>query len=170
MEMTKVTTTPEIKKQIRISESWLGRDGLELLFYIDGKELFYQFDQLRTAKILKACGLISDYKTGVFTGNNFIMIETEFCHDDCDLSGEPRQTVGKIVQSWDDFVASFSISQYDAICITAAIVREQRLQEAANEIINTVRCKYQAQDEEKYYATWLQLAEDCERLNEAGAI
>jgi hypothetical protein len=133
-----VKTTSELKKLIRVDESWLGREGLELAYFIDHKERFYEFTRLEACKLLRACGMIENYS--IRAGD--LIIQTESIITVSDENGEPREMTGKNIEAWEDFIWSFHLSQYDAICIAAHVERESELAAMTNYALELSRKKH----------------------------
>jgi hypothetical protein len=121
---TKVTTTHDLKKLIRVSESWLGNSGLELCFEVNGAEHYYEFDPVATAKLFKANGLIIDW----YQSWRGPVVKFEYA-----VTEEDSATTEMIFEM---FVMNFRFSQFDAICLASHLLREQRLGELSQTIIN----------------------------------
>lgn len=136
---TKLTTSMEIRKTIQVRESWLGRDGLELLFIINGEEKFYEFTPLETARLFRKNGLITNYCYGPAIG---LVIEAEYAVN--------KETTIPVSVEWATFVNDFHFSQYDAIMLATAITREQRLQDQAARIIREQKREYYERPRREY--------------------
>jgi len=124
---TKVVNTMDLKKLIRVSESWLGNSGLELCFEISGEEKYYEFDPAATCRLFKDTGLIIDWRNtwrGPVVKFDYAITEED-------------SVVHEMI--FEMFVMNFQFSQFDAICLGAELMREERLNEMADAIINDVQ-------------------------------
>jgi len=118
-------TTFDLKKLIKVDESWLSPQGLELAYIVDDKEKFFEFRPLRTCEILQRAGLIEDYK--LYQVGNRLIVSFELpIDDDNSILTE---------MNFEDFTASFRFSQYDAICIAAMLEQDERQDEEVSKIL-----------------------------------
>jgi hypothetical protein len=138
--MTKLMTTQEIRKKISVNESWLAHDGLELLYWYGGKEKYYQFSPLETAKLFKTCGLIHDYESAHFTGSPFIKWMVTFYGMDHHNEHTEREIM--MCDSWDVFRQNFELSQYDAITLAVHIQDMENMKDFETAVINTAKNKF----------------------------
>lgn len=134
----KVTTTMDLKKLIRINESWFSTAGLEILFEVgpdngvNNEEKYYEFSPAATCNLLQKCGLIIEWRES-WRGP---VVKFEYA-----VTEEDSATTEMIFET---FIHNFRFSQYDAICVAAELIREERLKEAAHKIITNAKDRYTA--------------------------
>jgi len=131
--MTKVNTL-EIKKKIKVKETWLSSSGLEILYDYDGAERFERFTQLVAAEILRYHGIIVDYCNDDDYLEVSWLIDYEYTESD-------YKPVIKTA-SWEMFTEHYTLSQYEALDIAVKLENDRALRTAMKEA--------QAQNGEKY--------------------
>lgn len=140
---TKLMTTQELRKKIRVNELWLDQTGLELLYWYGDEEKFYQFTPLETAKLFKTCGLIHDYETGNFTGRQSLFIKWLVTFYGMDQHNEHTEREVLICESWDEFRRSFELSQHDTITLAVHIQDMENMRSFETAVINAAKNKFQ---------------------------
>ncbi len=121
--MTKLSTL-EIKKQIRIKESWLSKDGLEILYTINGVERFERLSPLQAAEMMREQGILIDFTNDDDDLEVLRLVDYEYSETD-------YRAVTKSA-SWEMFSEHFTLSQFEAIDIAASIEQKK----TANKILS----------------------------------
>lgn len=104
-------TTHDIKKNLRVFEFWLHKNGLEIHYGFNGAEQTLTANPEQSADLMKKIGLIEDY----CGSGDEVAVEVEFENED------------KVQLYWPDFVSMFTFSQSDAIECAVLVEREKSL-------------------------------------------
>ena len=103
MNAPKLRTFSDFQKQITVIEWWCGKDGIEIHYDFDGKELSLIATPEQACNILEGIGAIEGH--GFENDTHFVRVEIE-------LQGTAAKSVWI---EWDQFILSYSFSQLDAI-------------------------------------------------------
>jgi hypothetical protein len=109
-----------IRKKIRVKDAWLSSEGLELLYYFEGKETFERLTPLQAAEIMLKTELIQDF----CNEDNYLELHYFI---DAEYSETGYKAIMK-TETWEDFSRSYQLCQFEIMAI--AIKIEQRRERA----------------------------------------
>lgn len=106
----------DIEKFIKVKDSWLGKDGLELHYFYRGEEHFQSLTPEGAAQLFEQHGLIWE----TWNLDETIMVKwiTGYSDECDDETGNAHITT---TASWERFTEQFTFSQMDAIKVAASI-------------------------------------------------
>lgn len=106
----------DIEKFIKVKDSWLGSDGLELHYFYRGEEHFQSLTPQGAAQLFESHGLI--WETWMQDESVIVRWITGYSDEYDDETGNAYITT---TASWEMFVEQFTFSQMDAIKVAASI-------------------------------------------------
>ena len=128
-------STLEIKKQIRVKESWLSKDGLEILYTVNGHEHFETISPAGAAQMMESRGMIIEQWQYCPEGELIIKWISDYEND------EDNTAVIKTA-SWEIFVQHYTFSQADAIDVACDLEYKRQLNNAMKEAQQQNRERY----------------------------
>jgi hypothetical protein len=132
--MTKLSTL-EIKKQIRVKEAWLSKDGLEILYTFNGQEHFETISPAGAAQVMESHGMIIEQWQYCPEGELIIRWISDYDDD------EDNTAIIKTA-SWEMFTQHYTFSQADAIEVACDLEYKRQLSNAMKEAQQQNREKY----------------------------
>lgn len=116
-------STLEIKKQIRVKESWLSKDGLEILYTFNGREHFETISPAGAAQTMEYRGMIIEQWQYCPEGELIIKWISDYEDD------EDNTPIIKTA-SWEMFVQHYTFSQADAIEVATGLEYSRMMRDA----------------------------------------